>query len=144
MPGPPPMLDLGPADVIRISPQRRYVIEVDIELEYAAVPGATPNASRWIGAIDSLYGGLRHGVVSVRDIAGTDTRSQHSYGNAVDTFGSWPQMESIFDFGIANASMFSIRLLILRDVQWYSGALGHYGGIYHNHVHADFWPQYPL
>ena len=121
-------------------------ITIVIEIEYTPVAGATPNASRWISAINAVFGpGLRHSVVSVRPIAGTNIPSQHSFGNAVDTFASWPTMDAIFRFGITYASAFSIRLLILRQTQWYSGSgLGAYGGKYHTHVHADFWPQYPL
>lgn len=116
---------------------------IDVEIEYRGAAGATFNAARWDAATKSLFNVSSSGILSVRNIAGTSTLSQHAYGNAVDTFASWPTMDDIFDFGVANHSAFSIRLLILRDVQWYSGSgYGHYSGIYHNHVHADFWPQY--
>lgn len=119
--------------------------EIVIEIEYTPVAGATPNASRWIGALNAQWRNLHHQVVAVRNIAGTSTPSQHSYGNAVDTFASWPTMDAIFRYGILNHAAFSIRLLILRQTQWYSeSGIGAYGGKYHTHVHADFWPQYPL
>jgi hypothetical protein len=117
-------------------------INIDVEIEYQRIAGATPNAARWAGTLLQMFPQITsQGIVSIREIHGTSVLSQHSYGNAVDTFAPWDVMHDIFDFGVANFAAFDLRLLILEDVQ-YTGSFGHYSGVWHNHVHGDFWPQY--
>jgi hypothetical protein len=119
-----------------------YLIEV--EVEFAITAGGTFNAARWDAATKAFFPVTSSGITSIRNIAGTDTLSQHAYGNAVDTFASYDTLTDIFYFGIANAAAFSIRLLIWQTTQWTSyGGFSGYPGVPHTgHVHADFHPQY--
>lgn len=134
---------------IRAFAGTQYLIEV--ELEFTAVGEGTFNAARWDSATKALFNVTSSGICANRNIAGTETLSQHAYCNAVDTFASQSELEDIFYFGAANAEAFSIRLLIFHDMQFYrpsstsGGSFGRYSGIYHAaHVHADFWPAGPF
>jgi hypothetical protein len=143
----PQLLDRA-SDPVLLDYTERYLeeidgakITIDVELEFnfptSGIGGATPNAARWIAAVNTLFGPQVHSVVSVRYIAGTTTWSQHAYGNAVDTMVSYPGKlhHDIAFFADANRGAFSVAHL-LADPYFPSPRRDHL-----NHVHVDFYPQ---
>lgn len=106
--------------------------------------GATPAASRFVRALKAKFGSAieRTGIVANRNIAGTNTLSQHAYGNAVDIFAR--DLAAVWGWAIQNATRLSIRLVIYNGQQWSGGRISAYTGKsdHTSHVHVDFWPQY--
>lgn len=112
--------------------------------------GLTPTARAYYGAIQTLF----HPPImstgrSVRKIIGTNTWSQHAYGNALDITNSFASGPDTFKQTIANflAKMGEIR----RDIHYIAYnqrgwvPYGWTAGVtspHTNHVHADFFPQY--
>ena len=79
-----------------------------------------------------------YGTVAVRTIAGTNTWSQHAYGNAIDvmTGASGALRQAVAFFSNQYRRILSIAHLLADP--WFASPRGdHY-----NHVHADFFPQY--
>ena len=111
--------------------------EVVIEIEYAHVGGATPAAAKCIAWVFAGFGPMPIGVCAVRNIAGHETPSQHSYCNAVDFMCSGEKHRQVAYFINANRSALSIHWLG-ADPYFPSPLRNHYG-----HVHADFYPQGP-
>ena len=91
------------------------------------------------------FGDIRFlGAYVCKQIAGTSTMSQHSYGNAVD-FGrdSMQELVDLYDYLKAHADELDIEHLIVGNRIWQRGSgESYYGGVFHYHVHADFTPQY--
>jgi hypothetical protein len=108
------------------------------------VDGATPACARFVADLKATFGDqiTSTGIVSVRDIAGSSTPSQHSFGNAVDIFS--PVKDQIWAWAIRNNVRYSVRLVIYNRRQWYKGGISGYSGVnpHTDHVHVDFWPQY--
>jgi len=109
--------------------------------------GATPAAGRFWGALMNTFGPRINSVgnVSVRPIAGTNTLSQHAYGNALDISASPETMAQIWAWAISNAGVFSVRLVIYNRKQWTRSGIGPYTSTsnpHTDHVHVDFYPQY--
>lgn len=95
----------------------------------------TPAAQRGMDAIRQRWPTARPSFgVNCRNIAGTNTRSQHAYGNAIDTFGPGNALEEIYQyFNAARASM-SVNTVCYRGR----------GGCttpHNDHVHVDFYPK---
>ena len=111
---------------------------VVIEVEYQHVGGATPAAAKCIAWVFSRFGPMPIGVCAVRNIAGTNTPSQHSWCNAVDFMCSGELHRQVAFFIDANRGPLSIHWLG-ADPYFPSPLHNHY-----NHVHADFYPQYPI
>lgn len=115
-------------------------INIDVEVEVKLVGGGTGTIPARIfqQTIRGVFGSLPMGVVAVRFIAGTDTWSQHAYGNAVDvmTGGNSDLRHDIVYFAHANRGVLSIAHL-LADPWFPSPRRDHY-----NHVHVDFFPQW--
>lgn len=83
------------------------------------------------------------GAYVCKQIAGTNSPSQHSYGNAID-FGR-QTMGELYDLAhylVANADELDLAHVIVDDRIWSYGSWSHYGGNRHYHVHADCTPQY--
>ena len=85
------------------------------------------------------------GIWSKRNIAGTNTPSQHSYGNAIDWHGKQgkldPVMQELADYLVANANKYNIANVIYNHQIWSSpGSWRSYGGRHkhEDHVHVDF------
>ena len=67
------------------------------------------------------------------------TWSDHAYGGAIDYFDTWPHMEAMRDFAIANADVLEVKYVILSDRIWSRlGGWSAYGGNKHYHVHVSF------
>jgi hypothetical protein len=84
------------------------------------------------------------GAYVCKTIVGTNTRSQHSYGNAVD-FGSatMAQLHIIADWIVAHHTEYDIQTVIVDQQVWNPVDHWHaYTGERHHHVHADFIPSY--
>jgi hypothetical protein len=112
------------------------VVKVVIEIEYAQVGGITPACANCIAAVFGRFGPMPIGTRVVKKISGTDTWSQHSYGNAVDFMCSGALHRSVAYFINANRGALSIHWLGADP--YFPSPLGdHY-----NHVHADFYPQW--
>src|SRR4030095_12919114 len=113
--------------------------DVVIEIEYEHVGGATPAAAKCIAWVFARFGPMPIGVVAVRAIAGSGgVPSQHSWGNAVDFMCSGEKHRQVAFFINANRGPLSIHWLG-ADPYFPSPLHNHY-----NHVHADFYPQYPI
>lgn len=85
------------------------------------------------------------GIWSKRNIAGTNTPSQHSYGNAIDWHGAKgigdPIMQELADYLVDNASKYHIANVIYNRKIWNQpNGWYHYSGQnpHTNHVHVDF------
>jgi hypothetical protein len=109
-----------------------------IEVEYQHVGGATPAAAKCIAWVFARFGPMPIGVVAVRNIAGTSTPSQHSWGNAVDFMCAGELHRQVAFFIDANRGPLSIHWLGADP--YFPSPLGNH----YNHVHADFYPTYPL
>lgn len=79
-----------------------------------------------------------------KDIAGSSTLSQHSYGNAVDVFfDTSAHQEAVANWVVAHADdvkaehVISLRRIWTRGVGWHP-----YTGETHYHLHVDFFPNY--
>jgi hypothetical protein len=114
------------------------VTVVVVEIEYEHVGGATPAAAACIAAVFGRFGPMPIGVCAVRNIAGTSTPSQHSWCNAVDFMCSGALHRAVAYFIDANRGPLDVHWLG-ADPYFPSPRGDHYG-----HVHADFYPQYPL
>lgn len=111
---------------------------VEIEIEYQHVGGATPAASKCIAWVFARFGTMPIGVCAVRNIAGTNTPSQHSYCNAVDFMCTGELHRQVAFFIDANRGPLAIHWLG-ADPYFPSPLRNHY-----THVHADFYPQGPF
>ena len=89
----------------------------------------------------------------VRNIAGTNTPSQHSYGNAIDIGGSQQELDQIATWAARHAQQLGISQVIYQTSIWTPGEGWHpYSGVPHtNHVHltgpevySDTSPSYPV
>lgn len=80
------------------------------------------------------------GAYVCKQIVGTSTLSQHSYGNAVDVgSATMAQLEDIADWAVAHADEFSLEHVIVNRRIWTRGEGWHpYTGDTHYHVHVDF------
>lgn len=78
-----------------------------------------------------------------KDIAGTNTLSQHSYGNAVDIgAGSMAALGDIANWAYSERDELDIETIIVGAKIWTRAEGWHsYGGEYHYHVHVDFVPN---
>lgn len=79
-----------------------------------------------------------------KDVAGTSTPSQHSYGNAVDVFFDTAEHQrEVFRDIVAGKCPVPICHAISEDDIWDGdGNPTHYSGEFHHHLHGDFCPQY--
>jgi hypothetical protein len=77
-------------------------------------------------------------------VAGSSSRSQHSYGNAVDIFfGSIAQQEKVFqDIANRKCPVPVAHAISLGRIWEPATGIRSYGGIRHYHLHGDFLPQY--
>ena len=85
------------------------------------------------------------GIMSKRNIAGTNTPSQHSIGNAIDWHGKKgpgdPVMQKLADYLVSNASKYNFVNVIYNKKIWNSPKGWHvYNGKnpHTDHVHVDF------
>lgn len=83
------------------------------------------------------------GAYVCKDIAGTNTLSQHSYGNAVDAFpGKNETLQQMANWAVENADYTHAENIIWTDQIWSRGQGTHYySGEYHGHLHQDFDPS---
>ena len=83
------------------------------------------------------------GAYVCKDIAGTNVRSQHGFGNAIDCGGvSMDELNKIAGDLIAHAAQLSLENVIVADRIWTRGqGTRAYTGEYHYHCHADFAPS---
>lgn len=80
------------------------------------------------------------GAYVCKDIAGTSTLSQHSYGNAIDA-GNVDLVKLAEDL-VAHADELDLEHVIVHNRIWTRGQGWHaYTGEYHYHVHADCAPN---
>lgn len=80
------------------------------------------------------------GALVCKKVAGTNTWSDHAYGEAQDLFATWPVMDEIANWTVANYKELNVNYVILRDRIWKRDTKkwGVYTGVYHNHVHTSF------
>jgi hypothetical protein len=101
--------------------------------------GLTAAAANYMAVIKKNFPQISgYGTIAIRNIAGTNTWSQHAYGNAIDvmTGASAALRQAVAFFSNQYRRMLSIAHLLADP--WFASPRGdHY-----NHVHADFFPQY--
>lgn len=80
------------------------------------------------------------GSLVCKKVAGTNTWSDHAYGEAQDIFASWEVMNEIAEWTVAAYKELNVNYVILRDRIWKreTKKWGIYTGIYHRHVHTSF------
>jgi len=85
------------------------------------------------------------GIFSNRNIGGTNIKSQHAFGNAIDWHGKKgtndPVMQELADYLVDNASKYNIANVIYNRRAWSlnSGWTTYHGQSPHtDHVHVDF------
>ncbi len=111
---------------------------VTVEIAMVVVGGLTPGASLIYSAVRAVFGegfAMSTGPV-VRTIRGTNTWSQHAYGNAVDIMVTGGLHYDIAHWIDANRAPLHIAHL-LADPYFPSPLGDHY-----THVHADPYPQW--
>lgn len=111
--------------------------------------GLTAAAAQYEMAVRTLFPDATMGDKSIRLILGTNTWSQHSYGNAVDTFRDGqtpdPLKQAVADYFSSNASQYNIHYMAYNMRGFTPGSGWNYGNVtspHYNHVHADFYPQW--
>jgi hypothetical protein len=115
----------------------------------AAEPSiGTAPLKQWHGEVFGRVKGLvSFGIFNCRPIAGTTTRSQHSFANGEDVHGTSAQMKKVFDFTVENAQRLKLAHVIFNRKIWSSdraseGVRPFTGENPHtDHVHVDFNPQ---
>ena len=97
----------------------------------------------WVQAKFKEYKPRYAGAYVCKYIAGSGTRSQHSYGNAVDVFfDTIAHQEQVANAVVANANLLRPYHVISTGRIWTKGGgWKPYGGVYHSHLHVDFDPQ---
>lgn len=116
--------------------------------------GLTPVASQYYGALMTLFPDSRIGTLrdpSVGLIAGTNIMSQHVYGNALDIFRDGqspdPLKQAVADWlALQGSQRGDVHYLAYNNAGWSGGGWqqGNVTSPHMNHVHADFYPQYPI
>lgn len=98
----------------------------------------------WVRENFSDYKPSYAGAYVCKQIAGTGTLSQHSYGNAVDVFfDSLTHQDKVADAVVSNRSLLSPYHVISQRRIWTTGeGWRSYGGDFHSHLHVDFYPSY--
>jgi hypothetical protein len=98
----------------------------------------------WVKAEYNKFSPRYAGSYVCRDIAGSSTLSQHSYGNAVDFFfDSMTHQTAVANAVIANAALLHPVHVISGSRIWTrGGGWSSYSGEYHSHLHVDFDPNY--
>lgn len=98
----------------------------------------------WVKAVFHQYSPRYAGSYVCKNVSGSSTLSQHSYGNAVDFFfDSLAHQDAVADAVVKNADVLHPYHVISKDRIWTKGQGWHgYGGDFHAHLHTDFDPQY--
>lgn len=83
------------------------------------------------------------GAYVCKNVSGTTTKSQHSYGNAVDIFfDTLAHQEEVARWAVAHADELHLQTVISGDRIWTRGeGWRDYGGDFHSHLHVDFAPS---
>lgn len=118
-------------------PSADELIEQLIGSITGGVEGLSPNAARYMAVIRTVFGNLPMGTIARRNIKGTNTWSQHAFGNAVDvmTGTNTALRQAVANFSNVHRVLLSIAHLLADP--WYPSPLSNH----YNHVHADFNPQ---
>jgi hypothetical protein len=87
------------------------------------------------------------GIFNCRKVAGSDSYSQHAWGNAADIFGPQFVRAAIVKWSLGRwvRKHYHIHMIIHQETYWeYPSFLPrHYNGIPHStHVHVDFLPYH--
>jgi hypothetical protein len=79
------------------------------------------------------------GTHNVRNVAGTNTPSEHSYGNAIDIGGTGRTLAEVASWAVAHAAKLGISQVIYQTSIWTTGQGWHpYTGVPHTtHVHLS-------
>jgi len=118
-------------------------------------PGvATPEIQRAYDEIWSRWPGVSNlGTHVVKNISGTSTPSQHSYGNAIDIGGTDGQLTEIASWAARRAAALGLSQVIFKDRIWTTeqGWHSYTAGGHETHVHltgpqvyGDTTPSYPV
>lgn len=102
----------------------------------------SPQVDLYVACLNELWKGKWRsaGAQVCKKTAGTNTWSDHAWGEAQDLFASWDVMDEIANWTVATAKELNVSYVILRDRIWKrsTGKWGVYTGIFHNHVHTSF------
>lgn len=136
--------DVG--DVYRIRNDRRSIFQARETRPAVRIIDTNGNANAdkcWSYVKDEFPKVTFLGAYVCKDIAGTSTPSQHSYGNAVD-FGAatMSQLHVIANWILVHRVELDIQTIIVDQQIWTPSEGWHtYTGQRHYHVHADFQPS---
>lgn len=133
-------------DVYRVRDAEEVVFKVR-----AAVPAREVADTSGNGKIDAVWGFIKSkhadsnflGAFVCKNVAGTSTPSQHSYGNAVDAgAGTMGELRKLADELVDEAGALSVAHVIVGDKIWNQDVGWHdYTGDFHHHVHVDCDPN---
>lgn len=98
----------------------------------------------WVKATYRQFDPRYAGAYVCKNVAGSSTRSQHSYGNAVDFFfDSMDDQTKVYIAVKAGLCPVPVAHAISGDNIWEPNVgQSHYTGEYHSHLHVDFVPQF--
>jgi hypothetical protein len=140
--------DIGP--VYRVRNDRSRVVfkvrETKPAIDIVDTNG-NDKADLFWSTIKAEFGGYSPrfaGAYVCKQVSGSSTLSQHSYGNAVDIFfNTLAHQEAVANWVVAHADELSIEHAISGDRIWTRGIGWHYyAGDKHYHLHVDFTPSY--
>lgn len=140
--------DIGP--VFRIRRDSGDVVFTARAVQLMADTDSTNGNARsdsywnWVRANFAEFSPRFAGSYVCKLISGSQTKSQHSYGNAVDVFfDTLAQQEKVANAVVANAAQLHPFHVIDLNRTWTKGVGWHATpGNDHYHLHVDFDPQY--
>ena len=134
-------------DVYRMRDSEQVVFKVR-----QAVPASDALDTSGNAKIDAVWGFIRGkhkdsnflGAFVCKNVLGSNTPSQHSYGNAVDAGArTMDELRKMADELVAEAKGLSLAHVIVADRIWSPSAKWHvYTGEFHHHVHVDCDPNF--
>lgn len=126
----------GPKDL------KEAVIRVVDWTPEPADTNGSPQVDLYVACLNELWRDKWRsgGALVCKKVAGTNTWSDHAYGQAQDLFATWEVMDEIADWTVANYKELNVKYVILRDRIWKreTKKWGLYTGVYHRHVHTSF------
>lgn len=137
-------LEIG--DGLRFSvagtPLRSAVIRV---VDWTPKPAETNGSEQvdlYVACLNELWGNKWRsgGAFVCKKTVGTNTWSDHAWGEAQDIFADWDVMDEIAAWTVDTHKELNVNYVILRDRIWRSSTKkwGIYTGEYHRHVHTSF------
>lgn len=139
--------EIGPT--FRIRNKRKVFFTARAVVAVAEVDSTSGNSNcdtyfNWVKANFSDYNPRYAGAYVCKNVSGSNTLSQHSYGNAIDIFfDTLAQQDRVARATVENAKQLNVYHAISLQSIWTKGVgWTGYRGDTHYHIHVDFDPQY--